>query len=726
MPQVREWVAAAQEARPNWGEAARTWAHLLMAQRDQLGAIEALQRSLELNPGDVMTARSLFSLLVDLQRFDDAGKALAQIPESQRLPAERQLVQVFRLLNGEDIQLEIVEDPATTANQWLLIGKLLASGQKFDEAEKAVRLALKQAPQDSGTWLTLVQVLVAKSDISAAIAATREAQLQLVERDAPLVIAACYELMNDRPQTMRFFSMAENQEPDSPRVLRAVAAYLLKLNQGANALPYLDRLIADHESSSENAGDNQAWARRSKALVLASTRRYQDFKAALALLDANAAKADEMQPADSVVYSGLCLEGAAETRQMAIDRLVSIQNRRPLIADEQLNLAKLYEASNKWPECESVMLDLIAKRNEDARLLVLWIDWQMKRARLDQAQGSLDRLSRLAPKSDAYQERQAEWLIRKGAGTEVKNMLKLMFAEATKSKDRKYIMTVARFTEKLAQYDASLHNGARKILEMVAKSDIAGRLELAAYLARTGGKDNATEAIRICEQAVAESKDDPNVLDAAAQIGVSAVSKQTPPNPAAYPQVDAWLQRLAEVPDRAPRLAGLTNQWLELKGEVDQLEKHYREALDRLSSQSTDFNYGVAANTLAYLLALKGQVDEASQLVEKSIEILGPMEDLLDTRAMVYLGQQRPEKARDVLLKLMDYGADAPGLYFHLALAYQALGDKENATRAMDQAMDKGFTANSVNPLERLRLEKLQQELNLRVSDRGVDPRSNN
>src|SRR5262249_28210636 len=76
----------------------------------------------------------------------------------------------------------------------------------------------------------------------------------------------------------------------------------------------------------------------------------------------------------------------------------------------------------------------------------------------------------------------------------------------------------------------------------------------------------------------------------------------------------------------------------------------------------------VAANNLAWVLAHRGPSPEALELVQRAIAIAGPLADLLDTRAKVYLSLGR---AAEAVQDLEDAVNEAPTAmrYFQLALA---------------------------------------------------------
>ena len=120
----------------------------------------------------------------------------------------------------------------------------------------------------------------------------------------------------------------------------------------------------------------------------------------------------------------------------------------------------------------------------------------------------------------------------------------------------------------------------------------------------------------------------------------------------------------------------------------------------RTAAERDEHNVG-AMNNLAVLLALqKRDLTEARQLVEKVIEIAGPLPALLDSRASVYLAQGKPREALSDLQQVV--GEDPrPNRQFHLALAYFQVGQEKAAAQALADGRKLGLTPDKLHPLER-------------------------
>ena len=96
--------------------------------------------------------------------------------------------------------------------------------------------------------------------------------------------------------------------------------------------------------------------------------------------------------------------------------------------------------------------------------------------------------------------------------------------------------------------------------------------------------------------------------------------------------------------------------------------------------------------------------------------MLGPIDDVLDTRAVVYLARNEPQKAKQDLQTVISGGSKSPEVYFHLAQAEQELKSNNDARAALQRSVELGLSLGRVKPVERPRLQQLASELGVDVS----------
>ena len=165
-------------------------------------------------------------------------------------------------------------------------------------------------------------------------------------------------------------------------------------------------------------------------------------------------------------------------------------------------------------------------------------------------------------------------------------------------------------------------------------------------------------------------------------------------------ETEKWLRELAEKNasvDLDLQLADL----LELQHQFDAAEQLYRKAL-----QSSP-NSVVALNNLAWVIAHRQPHEEALEFVQKAITIAGPLVDLLDTRAKVYLSLGR---ASEAIQDLEDAINESPTAvrYFQLALAQELNSNHLAAKSAFAQAIRHGIDVRDLHPADAKEFEKWQ------------------
>jgi uncharacterized protein HemY len=119
-----------------------------------------------------------------------------------------------------------------------------------------------------------------------------------------------------------------------------------------------------------------------------------------------------------------------------------------------------------------------------------------------------------------------------------------------------------------------------------------------------------------------------------------------------------------------------------------------------------------ALNNLALLWALEGTaLDRSLRLICQAIDIYGPIPQLLDTRATVYLARNESQKALNDL-KMANTKAPDAAHYFHLAQAYQQLAQGQLASETLAEADRLGLRRDRLHPLERSTLDRIRAALN--------------
>jgi tetratricopeptide (TPR) repeat protein len=152
-----------------------------------------------------------------------------------------------------------------------------------------------------------------------------------------------------------------------------------------------------------------------------------------------------------------------------------------------------------------------------------------------------------------------------------------------------------------------------------------------------------------------------------------------------------------EDPEGADRLVTQAEMY-EVMEKYDESIKAYKSVLHR--DDMPLLSNAAVMNNLAFLFAQRNEsLDEAQELIDEAIEILGPLADALDTRAVVRMARKEYDMAvEDMTLAL---AVDPTSVkYYHLAKAQALAGNADAALEAWQKAQDLGIEKESLPLIE--------------------------
>jgi tetratricopeptide (TPR) repeat protein len=178
---------------------------------------------------------------------------------------------------------------------------------------------------------------------------------------------------------------------------------------------------------------------------------------------------------------------------------------------------------------------------------------------------------------------------------------------------------------------------------------------------------------------------------ATAGVAVIRTGRATPEQ---VRKVKGWIETaLLKAPDSLPLRLNL-GELLALQGNFAAAEPVYR---DVLKADPKDL---LALNNLAWILAARPEESaEALALVDQAIAIGGVSSEVLDTRARILISAGRYDAAIADLADAQGPGG-TPLQYFHLALAYQQMGNTAEAAKAFREGRARGLDARMIHPAD--------------------------
>jgi len=134
------------------------------------------------------------------------------------------------------------------------------------------------------------------------------------------------------------------------------------------------------------------------------------------------------------------------------------------------------------------------------------------------------------------------------------------------------------------------------------------------------------------------------------------------------------IDKAPQKPESADTLRPLADYWVR-RGKPEHAIDLYRKGLEK-DPDNLPFQ-----NNIAYLLsAVKGQHDEALDIVNKALEIRVDNVTLLDTKGLIYINADRPDEAIPILERAVTLSCQGPIYMLHLAHALDLDGRKDSAS----------------------------------------------
>jgi tetratricopeptide (TPR) repeat protein len=301
----------------------------------------------------------------------------------------------------------------------------------------------------------------------------------------------------------------------------------------------------------------------------------------------------------------------------------------------------------------------------------------------EEVQGLIDQLKKIQPDAFNVLSLQARLDKRQGKNDEAVARLKSIADQPGLSPA--LALATAGLAEDLGEIEL-----AQRLFKLTAtaSSRLQDRLAYAAFLGRQG---RIKEAIDVCEP-LWTSTPDPSVL-VNTVLGALFPAKAEP-EAAQVERVAGWVERSIQQNPKA-------TLFLIALGNIRERQKKYADA-EALYQRAIKLEGSdvVPLNNLAWLMTLQGNKGAAPlEYINKAITLRGPLPELLDTRAVVYMTNGDNKRAIEDLENAVAIAPSAVK-YFHLAQAYLATGDKAAAKENLTKAQTNGLATGNLHPLE--------------------------
>jgi cellulose synthase operon protein C len=309
-------------------------------------------------------------------------------------------------------------------------------------------------------------------------------------------------------------------------------------------------------------------------------------------------------------------------------------------------------------------------------------------------------LERLAPDNPFTKVLKARLLIKKNQAPEGVALIKSLIPQPLPDDQVRLLLQVGNTLEELGQLDA-----AKEVFGQYAARVPGGCLALAAFYGKHGKIEEALDQV---DAAVGKVP-----VAAVLPVVINVLTEQRKKGPIAaqyFQRVEHYFKKAEEDAPDTKLVQVQTAALRDLQDNYAEQTRIYQDFLSR--GDVSDRDKAIVWNNLAFLLAADGKrPEEALKMINQAIDFLGPVPELLDTRAVVLMANG---KTKEAIADLRDAISDSASgvMYFHLAKALAATGNPTDAARNLQIAHDSyQLTLDRVPKIEREEYQKLAAKL---------------
>ena len=701
--EARQMLDDALEKRPQWHELHVLYAQVLLVLRQDADlALQHLNEALEYGRPNANAVSILVKLLAQRGNAQEAYEKMQLIPEALRGRLLGRVEAAILLSSGdleaafESAQKEAEQRPEDAATQaWF--GEIAERTDNLDAAATAYRKSSELNPSDHNIWTKLVAVHARQKDMMKMETALRDAQLALDPEYLPMLQAKFFELQGRWTSAEGIYRNLYKDRLDNPGVAQRMAAFYMLWSLSDKdavhkAAPYINSILRIANEDTKKLNDPVViWAREKAARILTATGSYRDSLKAQRLLTQGSADGTVPRAFQALYIEILSNRRDPVSLLAAIDRLSELNQQELLNKEQLLLLARLYARTNNWKKGKPLMLDALSRYGSDPEVWSTYISLLIGRGEYKTASQRLNRFAEIVSDSDQVFQLRTRLAYERGDQAEVRKLLGSMLppnlgpSTPLDEGQLKMLRVIGSVAVRYEEYEL-----ATQLLQLYYRRNPAGIFDLLTVTALHGDAD---KAIPIMEQLVKENP------DAIAQLAVQMIRQRRSEFGDRYD--DAVSKLVLSVWKQSP---DVTNR-LVLRAEMYEVMEKYDDAIsayDEIVSRD-DLPPGAraaASNNLAYLLALRNQdLDKAQKLIDQAIEILGPLADVLDTRAVIRMARKEFNLAvEDMTLSLSIDPTEVK--YYHMAKAQALVGDKDKALDAWTKAKEMEIEKESLPLIE--------------------------
>lgn len=711
LAKAREQLDNALRQRPQWHELHITYGQLLLLLGEDITlALKHFDDALEYGPAKSNAVSIQVKLLVERGLYNQALERMRLLRKEIR-PQLLGRLEAEILMNTGDKEEALERAQALVATrpndaalqEWL--SKMSQQAGQLDVATDALRKSLEKNSNDPDSWVRLIGLYIEQKQIDDVEKVIREAHLACDAEFLPMLTAKYYELLSRWQNAEAIYLATYGDRDDSLAISHRLADFYLlwskkdEANIG-KASVYINKILkAANEGKADPTNPHVKWARQKAARVLFSQRDYQQSLKAERLLRQSTSDG-QMNIEEASLLADILIERNDPQSLLEAEQLLSqLREEERLPKKGALQLASILSRTGQWDEAKTLLRRLISDYKSDAAIRIAHIEMLIEHDEFSQAARFIDRLRDIDKTNPKILELSVRLASEQGEQSEVNRILNAILPKkqgAMTEKQFRQLFSVAQLASRYGAYDL-----AGQLFETAAQRDPSTIFDYTKFLAYHGDADKAIVLMK---------KQLPDRMDDVVQLANRMLSSRRDELGDKYDKDVDFLLRAAlrDDPDSVTRQLARAEAY-DTQGKHEDSIATYEKILSR-DDLPTRLR-ALALNNLGFQLGLLGQrVDEAEEMINTAIETFGPVEDMLDTRAVVRIAQQKYELAIEDMRLALSVSQD-PVKYFHLAKASALAGDGAAALEAWEKAKKHGFEKASLPILERESFDQIRQQI---------------
>jgi len=700
---------------PQWHELHIVYGQLLsVLKEDPAVALEHYEDALRYGPPNPSALVQHIRLLTSAGQYASAREKMDLLPKAIKERALGQIeATVLWEIGEKEAAYDVAEKTASLRKDNLATQVWFANfafqAENLEAAIAALHGAIELDPSQPQLWTQLATFHLQAKNGKLLYESLRDAQLAVDAEFIPLLTGKQYEYRNESASAEDIYLTLFADRLTELKINRQMADFYFlwgrrDASKEAKAIPYINRMLRQANEGQVPRNEPQVvWARNTAVRRLASTRDYRQVMKALQLLESGATDG-KLSVGDQRLRAAILSDQPDPKSQFnAIGIYEDLRQQGALQRQDILGLAQLLNRTKNREGCKSLLTEALAKYPEDAELWSAYITTLIDDGDYSTANARLNRYKELNPDKSVIIRLGARLAAETGDRDHLRELLRSLLPSGSNVLDATQLKNILAVAIMASQYkDFEL---AEELLRFYVKRSPESVFQLTNFLAMYGDYEEAFEMMQD------QFRNNPDVIMRLAIMMLRTRRAEIGDRfDEALDKMFAYAIR--NDPDSFGRQS--------LRAELSELQEDYENSIkvydDLLAGDElTTTVRARVMNNLGYLLAVKGvRLDEASQLVNQAMEILGPVDDMLDTRAVVRIARKQYDLAVADMVLGTSISRD-PVKYFHLAQAQLYSGNEDAALEAWEEARQLEFEATLLSPLEQSsfrdfeeRIEKLQ------------------